>query len=191
MAGNNPKQVLGIVGSPRKGGNTEILIDEVLKGAREAGARVEKIMLTDFEIGPCRACYACRKDGECVQKEDMAGLFEKMKASAVWVIGTPVYWWGPSAQLKAFVDRWFSNAAGGREKEMFEGRRVVLAVPMGDTNPRTGRHVVGMFEDAMAYVKGELFATVMAPGAYDKGDVRANAEVIAAARKAGADAVMG
>ena len=74
---------------------------------------------------------------------------------------------------------------------MFEGRRVVLAVPMGDTNPRTGRHVVGMFEDAMAYVKGELFATVMAPGAYDKGDVRANAEVIAAARKAGADAVMG
>jgi multimeric flavodoxin WrbA len=189
MKDTGPKRVLGIVGSPRKGGNTDILIDEILSGAQEAGAEVEKVTLSELEIGACKACYTCREAGECIQKDDMSGLLDKMRASAVWVIGTPVYWWGPSAQLKAFVDRWFSSAAGGREKETFEGRRVVLAVPMGDTDARTGRHVVGMFEDALAYVKADLFATVLAPGAYDKGDVVKDAKTMKAARRIGAEAV--
>ena len=96
--------MLGIVGSPRQGGNTDILVDEILSGAREAGAQVEKIMLGELAIAPCQACYACRKGGGCVQRDDMEDLLAKMKSSSVWVLGTPVYWWGPSAQLKAFVE---------------------------------------------------------------------------------------
>jgi multimeric flavodoxin WrbA len=183
------KRVLAIVGSPRKGGNTDILVDEILAGAREAGAEVEKIMLADLNIGSCRACYACRPGGECALKDDMAGLFEKMKASQVWVLGTPVYWWGPSAQLKAFVDRWFAKASEPHEASLFEGRRVVLAVPLGDTDPATGRHVVGMFTDALDYVKAELFASLLAPGAYDSGDVRKYPDLLKQARKTGRDAV--
>jgi multimeric flavodoxin WrbA len=99
-------QVLGIVGSPRKGGNTETLIDAVLSGAQEAGAWTEKVLLRDLEIGPCRACDACQRTGMCVQEDDMPALLEKMKHSSVWVLGTPVYWWGPTAQFKAFLDRW-------------------------------------------------------------------------------------
>jgi putative NADPH-quinone reductase len=112
-----------------------------------------------------------------------------MKASGVWVLGTPVYWWGPSAQLKAFVDRWFSKGVGDERKATFDSRCVILAVPMGDTDADTGRHVVGMFTDALAFVKAELFASILAPGAYEKGDVRKDREVLAAAHRAGFEAV--
>jgi multimeric flavodoxin WrbA len=121
----------------------------------------------------------------------MHGLLEKMEASAVWVLGTPVYWWGPSAQLKAFVDRWFSKAGSEEEMQIFKDRRVILAVAMGDTDPKTGRHVIGMFEDALAYVGADLVASVLAPGVYDKGDVRKVEDVLEAARRAGRDAVAG
>jgi multimeric flavodoxin WrbA len=86
------KWVLGIVGSPRRGGNTETLVDEVLRGAEEAGALVEKVILSKLDIGPCRACDACQDTGECVQRDDMPALLEQMEHSQVWVLGTPIYW---------------------------------------------------------------------------------------------------
>jgi len=61
------KRVLGIVGSPRRGGNTEILVGAVLRGAEEAGALVEKVLLSKLGISPCLACDACRDTDECVQ----------------------------------------------------------------------------------------------------------------------------
>ena len=73
--------------------------------------------------------------------------------------------------------------------QLFGNRRVILAVPMGDADPKTGRHVVGMFEDSLDYVGAELFASVLAPGAYDKGDVRGNGDAMKQARKAGVEAV--
>jgi multimeric flavodoxin WrbA len=188
MRSADRRRVLAIMGSPRRGGNTEILLDEILKGAEESGAETEKVILSELDIGPCKACYGCRPGGQCVQQDDMAGLIEKMKASRVWVLGTPVYWWGPSAQLKAFVDRWFSQAGDDQHVKIFKDRRVILAVPMGDADPETGRHVVGMFKDALDYVGAELFASVLAPGAYDKGDVRGDGDVMQQARKAGAEA---
>jgi multimeric flavodoxin WrbA len=181
-----PKHVVGFIGSPRKGGNTDILVDEILAGAKDAGATVEKVFLDDLTIRPCKACYTCRKDGECVVKDDMIDLYAVMQSADVWVIGTPVYWWGPSAQLKAFVDRWFAKA-GSKEvqQKTFSGRRVVLAVPMGDADPATGRHVVGMFEDALSYVGAELFDSILAPGAYDAGDIKANTQLLQKARQTG------
>ena len=86
------RSVLGIVGSPRRNGNTEILVDEFLKAAEENGAAVHKVILSKLDIGPCRACDSCRKSGKCVQKDDMEELATKMKNSDVLVLGTPVYW---------------------------------------------------------------------------------------------------
>ena len=191
MAKEGRKRVLGIVGSPRQGGNTDILVDEILEGARDAGAHAEKVWLSDMAIGPCQACFSCRQGDRCgcVQTDDMEEILEKMRSSDVWVLGTPVYWWGPSAQMKAFVDRWFSVATDPERKTMFEGRKVILAIPMGDSDPATGRHVVGMFTDALKYVKADLVASVLAPGAYDPGEVRNYPEVLERARSAGRNAV--
>ena len=87
--------VLGVAGSPRRGGNTETLLDEVLRGAMDEGAETEKVILAQSNVGPCRACNACSRTGICIQDDDMAAIIEKMKASRVWVLATPVYWWGP------------------------------------------------------------------------------------------------
>ena len=81
------KQVLGIIGSPRRGSNTEILMDELLLGAQQAGAHIEKASLNKINIKPCRACEACKKVGTCVQKDDLQWLVKKMHLKAVSVLG--------------------------------------------------------------------------------------------------------
>ncbi len=183
------QRVLGIVGSPRRGGNTDILVDAVLDGAKARGASAEKVILSDLDIAPCEACDGCKDRGECITLDAMEELFSRMFASDVWVLGTPVYWWGPSAQFKAFLDRWYSQVQRAEDKARFKGRRIILAIPMGDAEPRTARNVVGMMEDALHYVKAELFATILAPGASDMGDVRRMDDVMSAARRAGEEAV--
>ena len=65
------KRVIGIVGSPRRNGNTELIVDSIIEGAEEVGARSQKIILKDLKIGPCRACDVCTKTGSCVQQDDM------------------------------------------------------------------------------------------------------------------------
>ena len=178
--------VLGIVGSPRRGGNTETLVDEVLRGAEEAGAPVDKVILSQLDIAPCRACDACRRTGRCVQQDDMPTVMEQMMRSGVWVLGTPVYWWGPTAQFKAFLDRWYERAPVISQRE---GQRAILVIPFEDKDQGTARHVVGMLEDALAYLKLELFATVLAPGVLHRGDVREHSSVLALAYRAGQEAV--
>ena len=135
-------RVLAIVGSPRRQGNTETLVDAVLAGAQEAGASVEKVLLRDLDIRPCLACDACQRTGACVQEDDMAALLAKMQTSKVWVLGTPVYWWGPTAQFKAFLDRWY----GSERKAIFPGKRVILTIPFQDTTAAAPRHTVGIAE---------------------------------------------
>ena len=184
-------RVLGLSGSPRRRGNTETLIDEVLRGAEQAGASVEKVILSECEIAPCDACGACEANGECVHQDDMAALFDKMRRSQVWVLGTPIYWWGPSAQFKLFIDRWYAKIFLAEDKAIFRGRRIVLVIPMGDADAGTARHTVGMFTDALTYAEADLVATVLAPGVNDRGEVASHPSVMAAARQAGRQAVSG
>jgi multimeric flavodoxin WrbA len=179
-------KVLGIVGSPRRGGNTEILVDEVLRGAEEAGAQTDKVILNELHIAPCQACNTCLESGECIQQDDMAALLEKMQGSEVWVLGTPVYWWGPTAQFKAFLDRWY----GADKVVRFAGRRSIVVIALGDTDASTARHTIGMLTDAMTYTKMKLLVTIVATGVSDPGDVRGSSNVLAAARYAGREAVL-
>ena len=182
----NHMRMLGIVGSPRRSGNTETLVDEVLRGAEDAGARVEKAILSELDIAPCRARDDCRRTGKCVQQDDMSTVLEQMVRSQVWVLGTPVYWWGPTAQFKAYLDRWYG---GGNVISKREGQRVVLVIALEDTNADTARHVVGMFEDILAYLKMELFATVLAPGVLHRGEVRKHSSVLSVAYRTGQEAI--
>jgi len=186
VVGTNHVRVLGIVGSPRRGGNTEILVDEILAGAAEAGADTEKIILNELNILPCQACDACKDGGECVQEDDMSELLKQMDRCRIWVLSTPVYWWGPSAQLKAFIDRWY-----GANQAIFKGRTVILAIPLGSGNKKTAQHIVGMFNDIAGYLGMNIAATVLALGAFKLGAVRKHASVLAKARQAGKQAVDG
>ncbi|MBN1810429.1 MAG: NAD(P)H-dependent oxidoreductase [Anaerolineae bacterium] len=180
------KRALGIVGSPRHGGNTEILVDEVLRGAKEAGAHVERVVLSELDIAPCQACDRCMSTGECAQRDDMPALLEQMRRSQIWVLGTPVYWSGPTAQFKAFLDRWYS----ARRIE-FENQRAILVTPMGEPDISYADCAVQTVRTALAYLKIELFATILAPNVWDLGEVREYPNVVEAAYRAGQEAVTG
>lgn len=102
-------KVLAFNTSPRKGGNTSVLIDEALRGAKDAGAAsVEKIMLR--KPGFCLVCGKCKEpswEGFCVQKDGMNNIFAKMLDADAMIIGFPIYEGRESAQLSAFIDRWY------------------------------------------------------------------------------------
>jgi multimeric flavodoxin WrbA len=96
--------VLAISGSPRKGGNTETLLDAVLRGVgREHQVKLERI--SDLKIQPCIGCGGCGKTGECVIKDDMAGVYEEIIAARRIIFSSPIYFYGITAQAKALIDR--------------------------------------------------------------------------------------
>jgi len=98
-------RILGIWGSPRKGGNSEILLQAFLDGAAQAGAQVERIALRELKISPCLEIYHCFKDGTCPIKDDMLPLYDKLLAADVVALASPIFFYGVSAQAKAFIDR--------------------------------------------------------------------------------------
>ena len=98
-------KVVGIVCSPRLGGNTEILVTEALDGAKEAGSDVELLKLSGKSIAPCDACTSCAKAGECHIQDDMQEIYRIFKEADGIIFGTPVYFSNVSAQAKLVIDR--------------------------------------------------------------------------------------
>ena len=100
-------KILGIVCSPRKGGNTEILVEQVLASARDLGADTELDFIADKKIAPCDGCESCLVTGKCKVDDDMQGMYPKLIEADGIVFGTPVYFWGMTAQAKTLIDRTF------------------------------------------------------------------------------------
>ena len=98
-------KVLGIMGSPRRRSNTEILLDKALEGAAQAGAEVEKIAVSGLKISPCREIYACLKDGDCAIKDDMQSLYKKLRETNHVILASPIFFYGLTSQTKAVIDR--------------------------------------------------------------------------------------
>lgn len=114
------KNVLILSGSPRKGGNSDLLCDEFLRGAVEVGHRVEKIRVAEKIIGYCSACYYCQKSGGvCAKKDDMGELLQKMIDADVIVLSSPVYFYSIDAQLKTVIDRTVARWTEVKNKEFY------------------------------------------------------------------------
>ncbi len=120
-------RVLGIACSPRRGGNTEILLDATLEAATEAGARVDKIIVPEMDISPCKACDACWKDGKCVQDDDMQAIYPKLREYEGISFASPIMAMSLSAQAKAFIDR----------LQCFWATKYILKKPV--TDPRVNK----------------------------------------------------
>jgi len=105
-------RVLGIVCSPRKESNTEIVVREALAGAAEKGADTELLLLSELNINPCKACEECAKTGVCTTQDDMQPIYAKLASADGIIIGTPVYFWTVSAQTKLLIDRTYALRSG-------------------------------------------------------------------------------
>ena len=101
-------RLLGIVCSPRKGGNTEILVKEALKPAQEAGWDTEVFLLSEKHVDPCDACGTCFNNDSCVIDDDMQELYQMLDQADAVIFGSPVYFGNVSAQAKAVMDRTFA-----------------------------------------------------------------------------------
>jgi len=113
------KSVLVLSASPRKGGNSDLLCEQFMLGAKEAGNQAEKIFLRDKKINYCVGCGVCQKDSECSQRDDMAEVLEKMIAADVIVMATPVYFYTMDAQMKTLIDRTCARYTEICNKEMY------------------------------------------------------------------------
>ncbi len=173
------KNVLILSGSPRKGGNSDILCDEFAKGALEAGHNVEKIRVAEKNIGYCRACYACKGSGVCVIKDDMADLLQKMIDSDVIVLASPVYFYSIDAQLKAVIDRTVARWTEIRDKDFYyivtaadselESAETTLACFRGFAECVEGAQEMGVIYGMGAYEKGKVKSTPAFTAAYQMG----------------------
>ena len=99
------KKVLILSGSPRKGGNSDMLCDAFLKGAQTAGHSVEKIRLSEKNIHYCLGCGVCNRTHQCIQKDDMKDILDKIVEADVIVMATPVYFYTMDGQMKTLIDR--------------------------------------------------------------------------------------
>jgi multimeric flavodoxin WrbA len=113
------KSVLILSASPRKGGNSETLCDQFMRGASEADHHVDKVVLADKKIGYCTGCYACAAKGKCAQRDDMAPLLESMIKADVIVMATPVYFYTMCAQMKTVIDRTVARYTEIKNKEFY------------------------------------------------------------------------
>jgi len=172
---------LGIIGSPRIGGNTDTLVNAILSSIQNNGVSIETVYLDEMNISHCKACNHCQMDGECIHHDDMQDIVTLMERSDVWVLGTPIYWWGTTAQMKTFVDRWY-----GIRQSIFQDKKLLLVITMGGHDPYYSRHVVGMFEDICKYLGIEFLGSLIAPGMKNIESAKQTTSLIERAEKIGA-----
>lgn len=127
-------RIAAFVGSPRKTGSTDALVREVLRGASAAGADTALFHLGEVGIHGCRACMDCRASGVCSQQDGMTQLYGELQRADAVVLGTPIYFYTMTAQMKAFTDRLFATIGDSFERRFGE-RDTVLVVTQGAEGP--------------------------------------------------------
>jgi multimeric flavodoxin WrbA len=177
-------KILAVIGSPRRGGNTDILVSKIVEGAAGVGTSVETIHLGDLHIRECDGCHACWHGRPCSKADDMLPLYAKIAAADTVVFGTPVYWYGPTALMKAFIDRFvYFNCEANRP--MVRGKRAVVAVVLEETQEETWRPVIEFFGRSLAYLEMDPAGTIVAPGVGEKGAMRRQSERLEEAYRLG------
>ncbi|MGE5174383.1 MAG: flavodoxin family protein [Betaproteobacteria bacterium] len=163
-----PKKVLILSASPRKGGNSDLLCDQFLRGAKEAGNQAEKIFLRDKKINYCTGCGSCQENGgKCGQKDDMAKILEKMVSADVIVMATPVYFYTMNAQMKTLIDRTCARYAEIKNKDFY------FIVAAADTSKRAmGRTLDGFRAFTSCLTRPKEKGIIYGTGAGQKGDIK-------------------
>lgn len=181
--------VVALIGSPRKGGNTDIMADEVLEGAKAAGAVVSKIYLDDHHVRPIAEVVdsSSRRD-DPRSDDDFPGLLEQFLAADVVVWATPVYWQGVSAQMKCFLDRMSSYFKRPEYVERFKGKGHIVLCAFGSPEPRHGDWVTEPMKVTVEVLHGRYLGDVCAC-VYEKGKVRDYPDILRKCRHLGAEAV--
>jgi len=183
--------ILAVYGSPRRKGNTATLLKEAVQGAREAGARVEEIVLRDLKMSPCLEIYGCKGTGRCVIKDDFQRVYDQMLACRGLLLASPIFFYTVSAHTKILMDRcqslwvkkyWIDKVPFGQ----WEAKRKGAFISVGATKGKK------LFDGVLLTVKYffdvldmELCDTLLCRGLDFEGDVEKNPAYLEAAKALG------
>jgi multimeric flavodoxin WrbA len=171
-------KVLGIMGSPRVGGNSDILLDQALSGARDAGSETEKIVLSKKKISGCLDCQKCNETGICVIKDDMQEIQKKILEADTIIHSVPVYFWAMTSQMKAYLDRWcaFFDAQWRWHKAYLpkmKNTKIGVITVCGDPDVSTADPIVHSFKMTCNFT-GLHWLGVVQASASEKGEIGKN-----------------
>lgn len=175
-------KILAVIGSPRRGGNTEVMVEEILQGAVNNGHSFETLRLYDYEILPCLDCRGCKRaEGgyRCVLTDGMNEIYPMLEWADLIIFGTPVYWYGPTAKMKLLIDRLRPFIASRK----LEGKKGMLVVPSEEGKDCCGP-LLQMFAMSFGYL-GMKEGENMLSQAYERGEIRKRPEELERARKIG------
>ncbi|OGF45960.1 MAG: hypothetical protein A2452_07775 [Candidatus Firestonebacteria bacterium RIFOXYC2_FULL_39_67] len=184
--------ILGINSSPRKGGNTDILLEYALSGAKAAGAVIKRINLGELKYSPCLSCPNQRKDGVCIVKDDMDEIYCAFEKADVVIIASPVYFGSVSAQLKMMIDRfqcaWTAKYVHKTVKTTFKKQGAFICVEASNK--------ISFFENSRSIVKN-LFVTLnikyskelLCSQVEDKGAILNKKDLLSKAEKLGKELI--
>lgn len=189
-------RVVGINGSPRRGGNTDLLLTEVMKGTADKGALTKTLVLNDLKISPCQHCDACFEAGVCRIKDDMQTVYKEMEKADGIVLASPIHFMGLTAQMKAMIDR---------GQSLWARKYILKKPPLGDKRDRKGLFIaVGgmklarLFEPSLATVKAfftvidvEYAGELLFAGIDEKGAIKKHSTALKDAFAAGQKLVRG
>jgi multimeric flavodoxin WrbA len=177
-------RILAVVGSPRRNGNTHILVSCILEGAQREGAAGNILFLGDLDIHECTGCHACWEGKECSKNDDMNRIYPQIIDSDGIIFGTPVYWYGPTALMKGFVDRFvYFNSPENRAR--IRGKSAALAVPFEEEDPEAAALLVAFFEKSLRYLEMNLVGKIIVPGVSRKGEIVKKQDLLEEARNLG------
>ena len=188
-------QIIAINGSPRKGGNTQVLLAAILEGVADKGGEAETVRLNELDFRPCQNCGGCTKKGTCVLIDDMTPLYDKLLAADGIIVASPIYFYGVSAQTKTFLDRlqamWsrkqlLEKKGRWQDEKKRKGLFVSVAATSGPKIFDGARLEVYYGLETIGVEKLEEF---LVKGVDARGAMAKKTEILQAARKAGADFV--
>jgi multimeric flavodoxin WrbA len=160
-------KILALIGSPRRGSNTDILVDKILMGAGDNGNSFEKIYLYDFDISACVDCRKCkRSDYACALQDGMTEIYPRLEESDLILFGTPVYWYAPTAKMKLLIDRMRPFIASGKLK----GKKGMVVTPSEEGDSCCGP-LIEMFKMSFEYLQMTFAGSILAK-AYERAEIR-------------------
>lgn len=189
-------KVLGIFGSPRKNGNTDILLEKALEGAAAQGASISRVHARRLKISGCKECGSCDTTGVCIVKDDMTQVYQEMEEADIIILACPVFFYSAPAQVKAVIDRaqaMWNKRRLTKPKEQWnqydsgQGYLIAVGATRGD-NLFTGLTLVAKyFYDALdkSYEGGLFYRKVEG-----KGDISKRPEALQEAFELGKNAVL-
>lgn len=178
-------RIVGIDGSPRKDGNTEKLMKKVLDGVEEAGGETEYLKLADLNIAYCQGCGSCRATGECIIEDDMDKVVASIQGSDVIVLGSPIYAWQVSGNLKVFMDRLCRLLTPKYESRLNGPKKIAFVYTQGNPDVGVFKPYLDYQEKVYPFLGFTTAGRIQAVGTRTKDDILSQEKTIADAQAFG------